>query len=96
MGTRWNHLTEAVLTCTHDLCFEQKLQKYYIFSSENYRFYSREILQYIARTCLRNVSLAGFTYGVYQYSGLSLDQLLTTKERMCQTLELNLKTQILD
>ena len=24
-------------------------------SSENYKFYSREILQYIARTCLRNV-----------------------------------------
>ena len=23
-------------------------------SSENYNFYSREILQYIARTCLRN------------------------------------------
>ena len=24
-------------------------------STENYHFYSREILQYIARTCLRNV-----------------------------------------
>ena len=29
-------------------------KKYYIFSSENNQFYSREILQYIARTCLRN------------------------------------------
>ena len=24
MGTRYNRLIEAVLTCTHDLCFEQK------------------------------------------------------------------------
>ena len=26
----------------------------HIFSSDNYHFYGREILQYIARTCLRN------------------------------------------
>ena len=54
MGTRKNPLTEAVLTCTHNLCFEQKLEKYQKLSSENYHFYSCEILQYIARTCLRN------------------------------------------
>ena len=47
--------TEAVLTCTHDLCFEQKLEKilYHIFSSGHYYSNSREIMQYIARTCLR-------------------------------------------
>ena len=28
-------LIEAVLTCTNDLCFEQKLEKYHNFSSEN-------------------------------------------------------------
>ena len=28
------------------------------FSSENYHFYSREILLYIARTCLRNESVS--------------------------------------
>ena len=38
-------LTEAVLTCSHNLCFEQKYEKYYSFSYENY--YSREKLQYI-------------------------------------------------
>ena len=32
---------------TQDLCFGQKKEKYNIFSSENYRFYSHEILQYI-------------------------------------------------
>ena len=27
MGTRWNRLAEAVLTCTHNLCFEQTCHK---------------------------------------------------------------------
>ena len=40
-------LTEAVLMCTHDLCFEQKLEKYHNCSSENYRFYNRENWQNI-------------------------------------------------
>ena len=50
-----NRLNEAVLTCTHNLCFEQKYEKYYNFSSENYHFYSREILLYIAWACLSYV-----------------------------------------
>ena len=28
--------TEAVLTCTHNLCFEQKVEKKQIFSIENF------------------------------------------------------------
>ena len=28
MGTRYNRLIEAVLTCTHNQCFEQKQEKY--------------------------------------------------------------------
>ena len=31
MGTRKNRLTEAVLTSTHNLCFEQKYEKYQNF-----------------------------------------------------------------
>ena len=31
MGTRKNRLVEAVLTSTHNLCFEQKYEKYKIF-----------------------------------------------------------------
>ena len=31
MDTRKNHLVEAVLTSTHNLCFEQKYKKYQIF-----------------------------------------------------------------
>ena len=27
MGTRYNRLIEAVLTCTHNQCFEQKIEK---------------------------------------------------------------------
>ena len=48
---------EAVLTCTHNICFEQKIRKYHNFSSENNHFYSREILQYIARACYRKDQL---------------------------------------
>ena len=32
--------TEAVLACIHNLCFEQKLEKYqFFFSAENFHFY---------------------------------------------------------
>ena len=37
-----------------DLCFEQKLEKYHTFSSENNHFYSRELLQYIVWACYQN------------------------------------------
>ena len=40
--------------CTEGLCFEQKLEKYHNFSSENYHFQSLEKLQVIAyrRVCV--------------------------------------------
>ena len=41
--------------CTHNQCFGAKKEIYCNFSSENVHFYSREILQYIAWACLRNV-----------------------------------------
>ena len=31
MGTRWNRLSEAVLTCTHDLCFSKNKKNITIF-----------------------------------------------------------------
>ena len=40
MGTCLNCLSEVVLTCTHNLCFEQKKhEKYLKKSSENYHFF---------------------------------------------------------
>ena len=33
----------------HNLCFEQKQEKHYNFSPENYRFYSREKLHNLTR-----------------------------------------------
>ena len=54
MGTRTNRLNEAVLTCTHNLCFEQKSEKVKN-STENCHFYSREKSLYIAWACFRNV-----------------------------------------
>ena len=38
MGTCWNCLIKTVLTSTHNLCFEQKYEKYQIFLSENFQF----------------------------------------------------------
>ena len=38
MGNRKNRLSEAVLTSTHNLCFEQKYEKYLSFLAENFQF----------------------------------------------------------
>ena len=38
LGTRYNHLIEAVLTSTHNLCFEQKYENIRIFLTENFHF----------------------------------------------------------
>ena len=56
MGSRLNRPSEAVLMCTHNLCFEQKYEygkkkK----STENCHFYSRKISLYVAWACLSNV-----------------------------------------
>ena len=37
MGTRENRLAKAVLTSTHNLCFEQKYEKYQFLLSENFQ-----------------------------------------------------------
>ena len=49
MGTRWNHLDEAVLTSTHNLCFEQKYKKNQCFSSENFQFLELKFSVYLNR-----------------------------------------------
>ena len=52
MGTRQNRLTEAVLMCTNNLCFEQKYEKKI---NCHCHFNSREISQYFTRARHRNV-----------------------------------------
>ena len=49
MGTRWNRLVEAVLTSTHNLCFEQKYEKYHSFLSENFQFLEVKFSIYLNR-----------------------------------------------
>ena len=46
MGTHENHLNDAILTCTHDLCFEQIKEKYHFFH-----------LKIIIFTALKNYSI---------------------------------------
>ena len=42
VGTLSNRLAEAVLTSTHNLCFEQKYKKYHSYLSENFKFFGGE------------------------------------------------------
>ena len=49
MGIRSNRLAEAVLTSTHNLCFEQKYEKYPIFLSENFMFLEVKCSIYLNR-----------------------------------------------
>ena len=44
----------AVLTCTYDLCFEQKYEDSQNISNENCHFYSHEKSLYVAWACFRN------------------------------------------
>ena len=48
MGTRWNRL-EAVLTSTHNLCFEHSYEKYQNFLSENFHFLVVKFSVYLNR-----------------------------------------------
>ena len=49
MSTRKNRLAEAVLTITHNLCFEQKYEKYQSFLSEFFQFFGGEFSIYLNR-----------------------------------------------
>ena len=55
MGTRKKCLTEAVLTCTHNLRYEQKYENSQKISTENRHFYSREKSLYVAWAWFRNL-----------------------------------------
>ena len=71
--------------CTHNQCSEQKQEKYDIFSSENYHFYSREILLYIARACLRNVYLKSSILNYLKKQVLSFERRKLRKEQATVT-----------
>ena len=49
MGTRSNRLIEAVLTSTHNLCFEQKYEYYQSLLPENFRFLEVKFSIYLNR-----------------------------------------------
>ena len=66
MGTRKHRLTEAVLTSTHNICFEQKYENSQNIATENCHFCSREKSLYIARACFHNVVMSCM-YSINQY-----------------------------
>ena len=49
-----NRLAEAVLTSTHNLCFEQKYEKYQSFLTENFQFSEVKIFYIFEYACFRN------------------------------------------
>ena len=49
MGTFYNCLTKAVLTSTHNLCFEQKYEKYQSFLCEIFQFLEVKFSIYLYR-----------------------------------------------
>ena len=49
MGTRLNRLNEAVQTSTHNLCFEQKYEKYQNFYLKNFHFLDVKFSIYLNR-----------------------------------------------
>ena len=57
MGIRLNRLAEAVLTCTHNLCFEQKSENNQKNSTESFQFLQLKKSLYITRACFRNVKV---------------------------------------
>ena len=54
MGSRGNRLAEAVLTSTHNLCFEQKYEKYQSFLSQNFQFFGAKIFYIFEWARFRN------------------------------------------
>ena len=56
MRTRKNRLAEAVLTSTHNLCFEQKYEKYQKILSENFHFLVETFSIYTERKKKRRVN----------------------------------------
>ena len=59
MGTRKNCLNEAILMCTHNLCFEQKYENSKNNSTRNCHFYSCEKSLYVAWACFRYAGHSG-------------------------------------
>ena len=57
MGTRKNRLVEAVLTSTHNLCFEQKYEKISQFLSENFHVLVVKFSVYLNRQVFVMVDL---------------------------------------
>ena len=58
MGTRKTRLGEAVLTSTHNLCFEQKYEKKIEFLSENFQFLVVKFSIYLNRRVFVMISLS--------------------------------------
>ena len=60
MGICYNRLAEAVLTSTHNLCFEQKYEKYQFFYLKMFSFFGGEISKNLNRRVFVIISIYSF------------------------------------
>ena len=58
-------LIEAALTSTHNLCFEQKYEKYQNFLSENFHFLVVKFSVYLNRRVFIMIKIAGYLEFIY-------------------------------
>ena len=65
MGTRYNRLGEAVLTCNYNLCFEQSKKNINNFYLKILIFYNLKKSLYIIWARFRNVMIIRTTYYMY-------------------------------
>ena len=68
-------LVEAVLRSTHNLCFEQKYEKYLIFFIWKFSFFDDKIFIIFELACFRNVSLLfhSKSYGVFSFENTQIE-----------------------
>ena len=65
----WVRITlgEAVLTSTHNLCFEQKYEKYQKILSENFHFFGGKFFNIFEYACFRNVNTTSYLQRVSSF-----------------------------
>ena len=69
MGNHWNHLTELVLTSTHNLCFEQKYENIRNVDLKIFLFLVVKFSIYLNRSVFVMYSSLGVHAALYEIQG---------------------------
>ena len=80
MGTRLNRFVEAVLTSTHNLCLDQKYEKYENFLSENFHSLVVKFSVYLNR----HVFIMKLTIFIYISKKIGFDVSCKLSQSLCK------------